>query len=487
MTASTIDTTRPEVRLRIGGEKRRTASGGTFNHINPCTGRPDAEIPMAGPAEIDEAVTAAHNAYLTWRQTNPTERRRVLMRLADLIEEHADDFNRLGTFDNGTPTGLVAGLVAMSVEWTRYYAGWADKITSEVSGSYRAHGEFSYTLSQPYGVIGVIITWNGPLISLAMKVPAALAAGNTVVIKPSELTPFSADLFADLAAEAGIPEGVVNVVPGSAEAGAALVAHPLVKKVTFTGGPDTARKILQSCAEHIKPSVMELGGKSGNIIFEDANLDLACSVGTLMSVGMMSGQGCAFPTRMIVARPLYDDVLASVSGIASLIKVGDPLQPDTVAGPVVNEAALQRITGIIQRATKDGARLITGGERIGGELADGYFLQPTVFADVNPVSELAQKEVFGPVLSIIPFDTEEQAIEIANSTPYGLSGYVFTNDLKRAHRVAEEMETGEVLINGAAPLPVHRPFGGFGISGMGKEGGRLGLDEFLRTKSVSIA
>jgi aldehyde dehydrogenase (NAD+) len=407
--------------------------------------------------------------------------------LAELIELHTDDFVRLGTFDNGTPASLVGGLVAMSVEWTRYYAGWADKITSEVSGSYRAHGEFSYTLSQPYGVIGVIITWNGPLISLAMKVPAALAAGNTVVIKPSELTPFSATLFADLAAEAGIPDGVINVVPGSAEAGAALVEHPLVKKVSFTGGPDTARKILHACAEHIKPSVMELGGKSGNLLFEDANLDLACSVGTMMSVGLMSGQGCALPTRMIVARLIYDDVIARVSAMASTIKVGDPFEADTVAGPVVNKAALQRITGIIERAKKDGARLIAGGERIGGDLAEGYFLQPTVFADVDPQSELAQKEVFGPVLSIIPFDTEEQAIEIANSTPYGLSGYVFTNDLKRAHRVAEEMETGEVLINGAAPLTVHRPFGGIGISGMGKEGGREGLTEFLRTKSVSMA
>ncbi len=478
---------RPEVTLRIGGEKRRTASGGTFDHINPCTGAPDAAIPLAGPAEIDDAVKAAHDAFHSWRQTNPAERRRLLFRLAELIEQHTDDFVRLGTFDNGTPVGLVAGLVAMSAEWTRYYAGWADKITSEVSGTYGTTGEFSYTLSQPYGVIGVIITWNGPLISLAMKVPAALAAGNTVVVKPSELTPFSATLFADLAAEAGIPDGVINVVPGTGDAGAALVAHPLVKKVTFTGGPDTARKILQSCAEHIKPSVMELGGKSGNIIFEDANLDTACSVGTLMSVGMISGQGCAFPTRMIVARPLYDEVLTRVSALAPMVKVGDPLEPDTVAGPVVNEAALQRILGMIERAKQDGARLLTGGERLGGDLADGYFVAPTVFADVDPYSELAQKEVFGPVLSIIPFDTEEQAVEIANSTPYGLSGYVFTNDLKRAHRVAEQLETGEVLINGAAPLTVHRPFGGFGISGIGKEGGREGLAEFLRTKSVSIA
>ncbi|MGV0793547.1 aldehyde dehydrogenase family protein [Mycolicibacterium sp. XJ1819] len=447
---------------------------------------PRRRDPDGGTRRDRRSRQVAHDAFASWRRTDPTERRTVLMRLADLIEQHTDDFVRLGTFDNGIPTGLVSGLVGMSVEWTRYYAGWADKITSEVTSSYRAHGEFSYTLSQPYGVVGVIITWNGPLISLAMKVPAALAAGNTVVIKPSELTPFSAMLFADLATEAGVPDGVVNVVPGSAEAGAALVEHPLVKKVSFTGGPDTARKILHSCAEHIKPSVMELGGKSGNIIFEDANLDVACSVGTFVSIGFMSGQGCALPTRMIVARPIYDDVLARVSALTSMIKVGNPLEPDTMGGPVINEAALQRITGMIDRAKADGARLIAGGERIGGDLADGYFLAPTVFADVDPHSELAQKEVFGPVLSVIPFDTEEQAIEIANSTPYGLSGYIFTDDLKRAHRVAEEMDTGEVLINGAAPLKVHRPFGGIGISGMGKEGGREGLTEFLRTKSIGI-
>ncbi|OBI44824.1 aldehyde dehydrogenase [Mycobacterium sp. E796] len=487
MTASMMDTTRPEVTLRIGGEKRRTSAGGTYQHINPCTGTPDAAIPMAGPAEIDAAVTAAHDAFRSWRQTNPAERRRILLYFADLIEQHSSDFVRLGTFDNGTPSGMVSALVAMSVEWTRYYAGWADKITSDISASFRTHGEFSYTLSQPYGVIGVIITWNGPLISLAMKVPAALAAGNTVVIKPSELTPFSANLYADLAAEAGIPAGVVNVVTGSAEAGSALVAHPHVKKITFTGGPDTARKILAACAEQIKPAVMELGGKSGNIVFEDANLDLACSVGTMMSVGLMSGQGCSLPTRMIVARPLYEDVIARVSAMALAIKVGDPFQPDTVAGPIVNAAALERITGMIERAKHDGARLVTGGERIGGELAEGYFLQPTVFADVDPLSELAQREVFGPVLSIIPFDNEAEAIDIANGTPYGLSGYMFTNDLKRAHRVAEALETGEVLINGAMNLAVHRPFGGIGISGMGKEGGRQGLDEFLWTKSVSIA
>jgi len=487
MTTAAIEIERPTVQLRIGSERLTGGSGGVYQHINPTTGRPDADVPLAGPAEVDQAVQVAHTAYLEWRRTKPSERRRLLMRLADLIEERAEDFAQLAAMDNGTPVGIASGLVALSIEWTRYYAGWADKVSSEVTASLRADGEFSYTLAQPWGVIGAIITWNGPLISLAMKVPAALAAGNTVVIKPSEFTPFTAGLFAELATEAGIPDGVINVVPGGPEAGQALVEHPLVKKISFTGGPATARKILHSCADLIKPAVLELGGKSGNLVFADANLDSACGVGTLMSVGILSGQGCAFPTRMIVERSVYDEVIERVRTTASFFKVGNPFEADTISGPVVNEQALKRITGMIEQAKSDGARLITGGERIGGDLADGYFLQPTVFADVDPGSELAQNEVFGPVLSIIPFDDEEQAIEIANSTQYGLSGYVFTNDLRRAHRVAEELETGEVLINGAINLGVTRPFGGIGISGMGKEGGRAGLDEFLHVKTVSMA
>jgi aldehyde dehydrogenase (NAD+) len=478
---------RPPVMLRIGADKLPTGSGGVHRHIDPCTGEPDADVPLAGAAEVEQAVETAHHAFLSWRSPRPADRRRMLMRLGDLIEEHAGEFGRLAALDIGTPVGMASIMVPIAVEWTRYYAGWADKISSDVTATLGSDGEFGYTLAQPYGVIGAIITWNGPLISLAMKIPAALAAGNTVVAKLSEMTPFAGGLFADLAVEAGIPPGVINIVTGGPEAGAALVEHPLVKKVSFTGGPDTARKILRTCADLIKPTVMELGGKSGNIVFDDADLDAACGFGTMMSIGALSGQGCALPTRMIVARSVYDEVISRVQTITEFFKVGDPFDPDTVSGPVVNEQALQRILGMIDRAHHDGARLVTGGERLGGDLARGYFLQPTVFADVNPQSELAQKEVFGPVLSIIPFDSEDEAITIANGTPYGLSGYVFTNDLRRAHRVAEQLETGEVLINGAANLGVTRPFGGIGISGMGKEGGRRGLDEFLRIKGVGIA
>ncbi|MFZ2174906.1 MAG: aldehyde dehydrogenase family protein, partial [Rhodococcus sp. (in: high G+C Gram-positive bacteria)] len=256
---------------------------------------------------------------------------------------------------------------------------------------------------------------------------------------------------------------------------------------TFTGGPETARKILHSCADQMKPAVLELGGKSANIIFEDADLDNAVAQGCIFSIALMAGQGCAFPTRMLVQDTIYDEVIARVAAFAENVAVGDPLDPATVSGPVVNEAALERILGIIDKARSDGARLVVGGNRLSGELAGGYFLEPTVFADVDPDSDLAQNEVFGPVLAIIPFHTEEEAVAIANNTRYGLSGYIHTNNLRRAHRVAEQLNTGEVLINGALNLAVNRPFGGIGISGTGKEGGKAGLQEFLRTKSIAIA
>jgi aldehyde dehydrogenase (NAD+) len=480
------DRTPPAVHLRIGAERRSRGAGGVHRHIDPVTGQADAEVPLAGADEVDEAARAAHAAFAGWRATRPAERRRLLLRLADLLEGNAAEFARRGTLDNGTPIAVSGGFVPTSAEWTRYYAGWADKISSDLTAFHSKDGEIGYTLAQPYGVIGVIITWNGPLISLAMKIPAALAAGNTVVVKPSELTPFSGELFADLVQEAGFPAGVVNVLPGAPAAGAALVGHPLIKKVTFTGGPDTARKILHACAEEMKPACLELGGKSANIIFDDADLDAACSHGTFLSVAVLSGQGCALPTRMLVHEPIYDAVVGRVAEVAKAITVGDPFDPAVLSGPVVSQAALERILGMIERAKLDGARLVTGGARLGGALADGYFIEPTVFADVDPASELAQKEVFGPVLAITPFGSDDEAIAIANSTSYGLSAYIQTTDLRRAHRVADELVTGEVLVNGAANLGVHRPFGGVGLSGFGKEGGRAGLEEFLQIKSVAI-
>ena len=480
---SDLDRNPPKVHLRINGERLDAGSGGTYDHISPATGQVDATIPLADKNEIDLAVTAAHNAFQSWKRTPPAVRRELLVKLAGLIEANASEFGRLGALDNGTPMTVGSAFPSLSAEWTRYYAGWADKIQGDLTGNPVQDGELGYTLAQPYGVVGIIITWNGPLISLAMKIPAAVAAGNTVVVKPSELTPFSGELFMDLVEEAGFPQGVINLLPGTAEAGAQLVGHPLVKKITFTGGPATASKILAACAADMKPAVLELGGKSANIVFPDADLDSACEIGTTYSLMALSGQGCAFATRMIVHEDVYADVVARVKMVAENIPVGDPFDPAVVSGPVVNEAAVDRILSMIERAKEQGSTLLAGGNRIARE---GFFIEPTVFTDVDPDSELAQNEVFGPVLAIFKFSTEEEAIELANGTRYALSSYVQTKDLDRAVRVAAELDAGETLVNGAMNLQVGRPFGGFGLSGMGKEGGRQGIEEFLRTRAVGI-
>jgi aldehyde dehydrogenase (NAD+) len=481
---SDVDRTPPRVHLRINGKRIEQGSGGTYEHVSPVTGQVDAQIPLADKEEVDLAVTAAHEAFQSWKRTPPAQRRARLQRLAELIEANAAEFGRLGALDNGTPTTLGAAFPVLSAEWTRYYAGWADKIQGDLTGNPVQDGELGYTLAQPYGVVGIIITWNGPLISLAMKIPPAVAAGNTVVVKPSELTPFSGELFMDLVEQAGFPPGVIQVLPGTAEAGAQLVSHPLVKKVSFTGGPATATRILEACAPDMKPALLELGGKSANIIFEDADLDVACQIGTTYSLIALSGQGCAFATRMIVHEEVYEEVVAKVKMIAENIPIGDPFDATVMSGPVVNAAAMDRILGAIERARDQGATLLTGGGRIDRQ---GYYIQPTVFTDVDPDSELAQTEVFGPVLAIFKFSTEEEAITLANGTRYGLSSYIQTKDLKRAVRVAAELEAGETLINGAMNLQVTRPFGGFGLSGIGKEGGRQGIEEFLRIRSVGIS
>ena len=483
---ATIDRVPPTVHLRIGDQRLASGSGGQHGHIDPCTGKVDATIPLAGPAEVDRATGVAADAFDGWRRTRPAERRRLLTRLADLIDANTAELARVGTLDNGMPnaSGITIGIAA---EWTRYYAGWCDKLSSEVVGTVAEAGAFSYTLHQPYGVVAAIITWNAPLLSLAMKVPAMVAAGNTVVVKPSELTPFTGELFMDLVAEAGFPPGVINMVPGGPEAGEALVTHPKVKKVSFTGGVTTAQRILRSCADTMKPVVLELGGKSANIIFEDADLQSAATLGTVLSCGMMAGQSCNFGTRMLVQRSVYDQVVERAAAAAASFKVGDPFEAGVMSGPVISEASLERILGIIDRAKGEGARLVAGGSRLGGDLSDGYFIAPTVFADVAPDSELAQTEVFGPVLAITPFETDDEALEIANNSRYGLSGYVQTANLRRALRLAEEMVTGEVLINGAPNMMVGRPYGGIGMSGVGKEGGRQGIEEFLRIKGVGIA
>ncbi|WP_295495186.1 aldehyde dehydrogenase family protein [Sphingorhabdus sp. EL138] len=470
----------------IGGERYTSGAVGNFDHINPATGQAQANIALSGTDAVDAAVAAARAAAPGWRNTSGARRREILEKLAELIIKNGEELATISTLENGATMGFGATrFVSMAAEWTRYYAGWADKLDGLVVDTQRDEA-FVYTIPEPFGVVGIIITWNAPLLSLAMKTPPALAAGNTVVLKPAEFTPFTSLRFLDLAKEAGLPDGVLNLVIGGPETGAAISAHAGINKISFTGGPSTATKIMQSAANNLVPVLFELGGKGANLVFDDANLAEAIPYSATFSL-VNTGQGCALPTRLLVQRGVYDAVVEGVTAVVSQYITGDPLEMTTFAGPLVNDAALQRVSGIIEKAKAEKAgRLVLGGNRPGGELADGFFVDTTIFADVDPQSSLAQNEVFGPVLSIIPFDTEEEAVEIANSTAYGLSNYVQTSDMRRARRLARDLHSGTVGINGTGNMHVGAPFGGVGISGFGREGGREGVMEFVSTKTVLI-
>ena len=485
----TVDRTVPEVHLHVGDQRRSVGGGGEHLHVYPATGEVQGPVPLAGAGDIDDAVEAAQDAFETWRTWTPWQRRDVLVRLADLLDEARDELARLSVLDNGMTLGIAQFTASSVVDYTRYYAGWADKIEGRVTSSPAQGRELAFTAPEPYGVVGIIITWNGPLVSVGMKVIPAIAAGNTVVVKPSELTPYATEKFMDLVREAGIPAGVVNVLPGTAEAGEALVRHPQVQKISFTGGPHAARQILAACAEGLKPAVLELGGKSASLVFPDADLDAVAFIATASVHQTLAGQGCALATRLVVHDDVYDELAEKVVAFTDDIVLGDPFDPAAGMGPVVSRAAQERILGMVRQATVDGtAELLTGGGTPDGPLAAGSYVEPTVLGDVDPDSELGQVEVFGPVLSLMRFHTEEEALQIANSTPYGLASYLWTNDVGRINRLVPRLEAGGVYVNGASPVTgCELPFGGLGISGFGREGGLEGLLEFVRTKAVAIA
>ena len=470
-------------RMLIGDEWFDRGSGGEFRHINPSTGQEHPPIPLAGPDDVDRAVRAARAAQPGWQALPVDQRRDALLRLAGLIREAAGELATLTTLDNGAPSMLaMAGPMAAADHFT-YYAGWVDKLGGDLIPTWPAPA-LDYAVMEPYGVVGVIIPWNVPMFNIGQVVAAAVAAGNAVVFKAPELAPFGVLRFGELVAEAGIPGGVVNIVPGSAETGAAMVAHEGIDKIHFIGGGGAARKIMASAAETLKPLTFELGGKSANVIFEDADIQAAAGQASFHCMGM-SGQGCLVGSRLLVQESVYDQVVAMVQGIVGSMQVGDPFAEGTYMGPVINAQACERILGVIEAAKSGGSKLLTGGERLGGELADGYFIQPTVFSDVDNSSDLAQNEVFGPVLAVIRFRDEEEAISLANATRYGLAAYVHTNDLKRAHRTAAALQAGSVWVNGSG-VKTSAPFGGVKQSGFGRMGGRFGLEDFLRPKNVYI-
>ncbi|HMO74636.1 MAG TPA: aldehyde dehydrogenase family protein [Sphingopyxis sp.] len=467
----------------IGGERIDAHLVGVHEQINPTTGAAYADIPLSSSAAIDEAVAAAKAAFPGWRDTPPERRREILERLAALIAAEGDSFAHIAAIENGVPVSFGHHFVALAVQWTRYYAGWADRLEGLCANTHRDE-PLVYTIPEPFGVVAIIITWNAPLLSLAMKIPPALAAGNTVVLKPAEFTPFTATRYMELAKQAGLPDGVLNLVLGDNEVSAALTRHTDVAKISFTGGPLTATKIMAAASTNLTPVLFELGGKGANLVFADADLEEAIPFSARMPL-LNAGQGCALPTRLLVERPVYDRVVEGVAACFAQFPQGDPLSADIFIGPLINAAALDRVTGFIERAKAQGAeRLVHGGGRCGGDLAGGYFVEPTIFADVDPASDLAMREIFGPVLSIIPFDDEEQGLAIANGTEYGLTNYVQTSDMRRARRLARRLRSGTVGINGTGNMHVSAPFGGVGISGFGREGGLEGIREFTGTKTV---
>ncbi len=485
----TVTLTEAEERLRpgrmlIGGEWVAQGSG-EFVHINPATGRPHPPIAMAGPTEVDLAVAAARAALGGWRSMPADGRRDALLRLAGLIRDHTQELGVLLSLDNGTPQSTAAIFPLAAADNFAYFAGWVDKVGGDVIPTWPAPA-FDYALMEPYGVVGVIIPWNAVMHNIGQVVGAALAAGNCVLLKAPELAPFAALRFGELVLEAGIPPAVVNIVAGGPQCGEAMVTHPGIDKIHFIGSGATAKKIIASAAQTLKPVTMELGGKSANLLFADADLQ-AASWNAAFACMANAGQGCLLPTRLLVEDTIYDEVVEMVVGVARSLAVGDPFDPNTLIGPVITEGACERILGIIEKAKSDGAgKLVTGGSRIGAELADGYFIEPTVFADVDNASDLAQQEVFGPVLSIMRFTGEAEAIRLANDTQYGLTAYLNTNDLRRVHRVAAALEAGQVYVNGFTGVPTGAPFGGVKQSGFGRMGGKWGLEDFLRPKNVYI-
>lgn len=468
--------------LLIGQEWVEPPSRGRREHINPATGTPLASFVMAGPDEVDAAVHAARAAFPGWRDLAPVERRDIISRIAQLLQDHDPELGLLRTLELGAPRKRKRGR-SMAAEYFAYYAGWPDKLEGRLVPT--GPGALDYTRPEPYGVIAVIIPWNGPTVAAGMKVAPALAAGNCVVLKPSEFGPLAALRFAEICLEAGLPPGVLNVVTGDGEAGDALVRHPGVDKISFTGGIATARRIMAAAADHLTPLTLELGGKSAAIVFADADLEAAAQIGVMTSIGSLSGQGCVLPTRMLVEDSVYDHMQDLVVDAVSAMPVGDPFTDGVQVGPVINAAACERILGMIDRARSESAgELLVGGYREGGELAAGFFVAPTVFGEVDNASSIAQDEVFGPVLCLERFSDTAEAVALANNTRYGLGGIVFTRDFGRAHQVAAGLDAGFVGINAFPPMPPNAPFGGVKQSGFGREGGEAGIQEFLRIKNV---
>ncbi len=473
--------------LSIGGSTVPAASNEYFDSDNPYTGKIWARIARACAADVDAAVSAATKAFAGWSATTATARGRLLNRLADLIEREAPRLGEIEVRDNGKLIAEMAGQTEAMAGWYRYYGGLADKIEGSVIPLDRP-GVLNYTKHEPLGVVGLITAWNSPLLLLSWKLAPALAAGNTCVIKPSEFTSTSTLEFMALIEEAGFPPGVVNVVTGFGhECGQAIVDHPNIVKIAFTGSDTTGRRIYESAAKQLKRVTLELGGKSPNIVFEDADFE-ASVIGVISGIFAATGQTCIAGSRALVQRSLHDRFVERLIEVAGSAIIGDPMSRDTHVGPVTTEPQFRKVLNYLDIARAGGAQCVLGGDVYTGPGALGTrFVQPTVFTGVTNDMRIAQEEVFGPVLAVIPFDTESEAIRIANDVNFGLAAGVWTRDLARAMRVSDALHAGTVWVNTYRAVGFNSPFGGWKQSGLGRESGIEGMMQYLQTKSVWMA
>jgi phenylacetaldehyde dehydrogenase len=476
-------------KLLINGKWVDAASGKTFATYNPATGEVLANVAAGDKEDIDRAVKAARAAFETgpWSKISPSERGRLLWKLADLLEKHTEEFAQLESLDNGKPLKVArAADVPLAVDHFRYYAGWSTKIEGNtISLGLAKQGKFhAYTVREPVGVAGQIIPWNFPLLMAAWKLAPALSVGCTVILKPAEQTPLTALRLGELIMEAGFPEGVVNIVPGFGEtAGAALAAHPDVDKIAFTGSTEVGKLIIHAAAGNLKKVSLELGGKSPNIILDDADIDAAIP-GAASAIFFNQGQTCCAGSRLFIDKKIFDQVVDGVAQNASKIRIGQGFDPDVDMGPLVSEEQFNKVCGYLESGKQEGAKAVTGGSRAGNR---GYFVQPTVLINTTDTMKVVQEEIFGPVLTAIPFSDINEIAAKANHTEYGLAAGIWTRDIKKAHALASKLRAGTVWINCYNVFDASLPFGGYKQSGWGREMGHEVLKNYTEVKSICAA
>lgn len=474
-------------KLLIDGKWVDALGGGMIEVFDPATEESIGFVPQGSAGDIDRAVNVARRTFDdgVWRGLKAEDRAKILWRYGDLIEEHAAELADLDIFNNGMPRYMADGMVAASANWMRYYAGEATKIFGrDATGAVSGGGSemHAYTLREPVGVAGLILPWNGPSGVFVVKVAPALAAGCSMVVKPAENTPLSALRLGELAIEAGVPDGVINIVTGYGDAGQALVDHDLVDKISFTGSTDVGKKIVASAGGNLKRITLELGGKSPCIVFDDANMEIAIP-GAAMSTFLNSGQVCWAGSRLFVQKEAFDRVVSGVADFANSLQVGNGFDPATKLGPLISAKQRDRVLGYIASGRSEGAEVVAGGDEAAGK---GFFVRPTVLANVNANMRVMREEIFGPVISVTPVEDMDEMVRLANSTSYGLASCVFTENLNNAHRIASRIRAGTVWINCFGVNHITMPFGGYKQSGWGRELGSEAVDNYLETKSVFV-